>query len=94
MTKGPAIGSKITATVKHVKGHCDMEHKVGDTFEPSCFDSDGLCGFFYHQIYPDLQTLQFGGQMPWWGEDTVEVGCSDMANQVTLVLKRTPRTEA
>ena len=30
-------------------------------------------GFSYHDIFPSLATLQFGGSMPWWegkGKDT------------------------
>ena len=88
MAKGPSIGYKITATVTDVKRHCGIGHAVGDSFELSCFDTAGMCGFFYHDMFPDLQTLQFGGKMPWWGQDELEVRCPDPKNQVTMILKR------
>jgi len=84
------IGYKITAAVKSIKGECSAGHKVGDKFDLSCYSSDGLCGFFYHDLFPWISTLQFGGEYPWYEDkDTIELGCIDSYNEVTLVLKRT-----
>lgn len=91
MARDPGIGQKITATVLHIKGECGAGHCVGESFPISCHDSGGLCGFFYHDIFPDLQVLQFGGSMPWWESDAIEVTCPDPANQVTLRLERSQR---
>ncbi|MFX1495861.1 MAG: hypothetical protein ACFFBZ_16375, partial [Promethearchaeota archaeon] len=45
--------------------------------------------FFYHDIFPTLLTLQFGGTFPWGPDpDIVEVECPDRMNAVTMELKR------
>ncbi len=91
MARDPGVGYKIRATVTSVKGTCAAGHQEGDTFVISCHDSGGLCGFFYHRIFPDLHTFQFGGNLPWWGNDAIEVQCPDSDNLVTLKLERSKR---
>ncbi len=91
MAQDPGIGCKIQATITGVKGTCAAAHAPGDTFEISCYDTGGLCGFCYHHIFPDLSTFQFGGSLPWWEGDTIELACPDTYNLVTLKLERTPR---
>jgi uncharacterized repeat protein (TIGR04076 family) len=91
MAIDPGVGDRIVATVLSAEGHCGAGHKAGDTFEISCHNPAGLCGFFYHDIFPTLQTMQFGGSMPWWQGEAVRVGCPDTGNQVTLKLERFAR---
>jgi uncharacterized repeat protein (TIGR04076 family) len=87
-TPSPAPdGYKIVATIKAVKGTCKAGHKVGDTFEISCRNTAGLCGFFYHDIFPTLHMLQFGGAYA-SGSDRKELECIDRKNAVTIELKR------
>lgn len=83
-------GHKIIATIKSVKGSCSWGHEEGDSFEISCHDTAGLCGFFYHDIYPQLMMLQFGGGFPptWGDPDVVNVECMDKYNLVKMELKR------
>jgi len=83
-------GNKVVATVKSVKGNCSWGHEAGDTFSINCHDTAGLCGFFYHDIYPYIAMLQFGGGFPkeWGNPDVVTVECMDRANLVTLELHR------
>ena len=50
-----------------------------------------MCGFFYHSIFGDLEAFQFGGSLPWWDGDKIEVQCPDVANMVTLELERKKR---
>ncbi len=87
------IGDRVVGTVKDVKGTCSWGHTVGDTFELSGHDTAGLCGFFYHDIFPYIIMLQFGGGFPedWGGRDSVEVECTDRANAVKIELRRVPR---
>ena len=92
MAHDPQLGYKITVTVLSVKGECDACHEAGETFEISCFDSGGLCGWFYHDIFPSLQTFQFGGSLPWWKGDRIALGCPDPKNLVTIQLERSKRT--
>lgn len=91
MAQDPGIGYKITATVVETKGICSAGHEAGNTFELSCHNPGGLCGFFYHSIFPDLETFQFGGSLPWWDGDRIKVQCPDVANMVTLELERKKR---
>lgn len=91
MAKDPGLGYKVKATVISAKGTCSAGHKEGDTFEISCHNPDGLCGFFYHDIFPSLSTFQFGGNLPWWQGDTIQVSCPDSYNLVTMKLEREKR---
>lgn len=91
MAKDPGIGYLVTATITDIKGDCSAGHKAGESFEISCYDAGGLCGFFYHQIFPDLSTFQFGGSLPWWKGDIIELQCPDPHNAVTIKLERTKR---
>lgn len=91
MAKDPGIGYRMVAKIISVKGECSAGHKTGDTFEISCHDPAGLCGYFYHDIFPSLSTFQFGGSMPWWQGDTIELACPDSDNLVRLRLSRTKR---
>jgi uncharacterized repeat protein (TIGR04076 family) len=91
MAKDPGIGYRVVAQIMSVKGECSAGHRAGDTFEISCHDPAGLCGYFYHDIFPSLSTFQFGGSMPWWQGDAIELGCPDSDNLVRLRLTRTKR---
>lgn len=83
---------KVIGTIKDIKGHCTANHKIGDIIELSCHNANGLCGFFYHDIFPALQTLQFGGKFPWQSDpDNLTVECPDRHNVVTMELKRIKR---
>ncbi len=81
-------GNKVIATVKSVKSNCSWGHEAGDTFNVNCHDNDGLCGYFYHDIFPKIMALQYGGGNPWGDPDVMTVECSDRANLVTLELRR------
>jgi len=91
MADDPGIGYKIIATVTGVKGNCNAGHKVGDTFEISCHNPAGLCGFFYHDIFPHFPRFSSGGKMPWWEGDVIEVQCPDTYNLVTMRIERFKR---
>ena len=84
------IGYRIVGTITAVKGECGMGHAVGDTMEISAYEPGGLCGFFYHGIFPAVQMLQFGGSFPldWGDPDVVEQDCADKWNCVTIELRR------
>jgi uncharacterized repeat protein (TIGR04076 family) len=77
MAIDPGLGYKIIATIIDIKEGCSASHKIGESFEISCHNPAGLCGFFYQHIFPNLQTFQFGGSMPWWQGDTIQLQCPD-----------------
>ena len=82
------LGYKVAGTVKSVKGRCSAGHKGGDKIELSAHNTGGLCGFFYHDIFPTVHLLQFGGQYPWGDPDGVQLECMDKYNAVTIALQR------
>jgi uncharacterized repeat protein (TIGR04076 family) len=83
------VGQRVVATIKSVKGTCHWNHKAGDSFEISAHDTAGLCGFFYHDIFPYILMLQFGGGFQEWGQpDSLELQCMDKMNAVTIELRR------
>ena len=87
----PQIGSRVVGTVKAVKGDCHWGHKVGDQLEVSAHNTAGLCGFFYHDIFPYIVMLQFGGGFPaeWGDPNVVQLECMDRMNAVRIELART-----
>ena len=90
MANDPKVGYRVIGTIKGVKGHCNAGHKVGDQIELSGHNTGGLCGFFYHDAFPYVIMLQFGGGFPkeWGGPDVVNLECMDRTNAVTMELKR------
>ncbi len=84
------VGYRVLGTIKAVKGTCSAGHKVGDQIELSGYRSGGLCGFFYHDIFPYVVMLQFGGSFPadWGDPDVIEIDCMDKWNTATIELRR------
>ncbi|PIP46979.1 MAG: hypothetical protein COX16_06905 [Deltaproteobacteria bacterium CG23_combo_of_CG06-09_8_20_14_all_51_20] len=76
--------TSLKAEIIDVKGECTAGHRKGDSFNLSCYTSGGLCGFFYHDIFPGLSVMQFGGRYPWNKGDEMVVECPDRKNAVTL----------
>ncbi len=87
---GEQIGYKVIGTITGIKGECSWGHKIGDKFELSGFSNAGLCGFFYHDIFPYIIMLQFGGSFPkeWGDPDVIELECMDRTNAVKIELRR------
>jgi len=77
---------KIIATVIKMDGICNAGHKIGDTFELSTHKTGGLCGFFYHEMFPRLSVIQYGGRYPWWeeGQNVFEFTCNDRKVDLTI----------
>jgi uncharacterized repeat protein (TIGR04076 family) len=91
MGKDPGIGNKIVATVTGLKGTCNAGHFVGEKLELSCHNPGGLCGFFYHDLFPTLSVMQFGGKYPWGDPSSIELECPDRYNLLTVRLDRENR---
>ena len=84
------IGYRVVGTVTAVKGNCSWGHKVGDKIELSAHNPGGLCGSFYHGIFPYIIMLQFGGGFPkeWGDPNVVALECMDRVNAVRIELRR------
>ncbi len=87
------LGFRVIGRVISVQGVCSAGHKEGDAFELSFHNTAGLCGGFYHDIFPAITMLQFGGEYPWGERDVVEVECPDRYNLVKLELRRVREAE-
>ncbi|MBU0513191.1 MAG: TIGR04076 family protein [Proteobacteria bacterium] len=79
----------MLATIVAVKGTCNAGHESGDRFTLSCRYPGELCGYFFHDIFPNLSVIQHGGAYPWWteGQNKFEYHCPDRHNQVTLLVE-------
>ncbi len=92
MPESESIGRKIVGIITDARGVCAAGHKVGDQFELSGYTSDGLCGYFYHDIFPYVVMLEFGGGFPeeYGDPDVIKMECPDKANPVGIELRRLP----
>ncbi len=88
MATHPQDITPLKAEVVDVKGECSAGHKKGDAFAISCYDSGGLCGFFYHDIFPSLSVMQYGGRYPWAPGDELTLECPDRHNAVVLKVSK------
>jgi uncharacterized repeat protein (TIGR04076 family) len=90
MSEEKGVGYRVVGTIKEVKGYCNAGHKVGEKIELSGHRSGNMCGFFYHDLFPYVIMLQFGGGFPveWGDPDVIEISCMDIKNAVTIELRR------
>lgn len=88
MANQPSEFRPMEGEIISVKGECSAGHKPGDKLSIGCWDTGGLCGFFYHDIFPTLSVMQFGGKYPWSPPDEVIVECPDRENSVKLRLRK------
>jgi len=86
----PKVGFRVEGEIIAVKGDCSWGHKVGDKFDLGGHNTAGLCGFFYHDIFPYVIMLQFGGGFPrdWGDPEVVELDCMDRTNATRIRLRR------
>ncbi|MFC1902816.1 TIGR04076 family protein [Chloroflexota bacterium] len=82
------FGSRVTGTITQIKGKCFFGHQVGDKFELSVHSPDGLCGLLYHNIFPYIIMLQYGGKWPEDKGELPEWECPDRTNAVRIKLSR------
>jgi uncharacterized repeat protein (TIGR04076 family) len=82
------IGYRVVGTIKEIKGSCGWGHKVGEKLELSMHDTAGMCGLFYHDIFPWIVALQTGGEYPWGDREAVTLECMDRENAVKIELRR------
>jgi uncharacterized repeat protein (TIGR04076 family) len=88
MAKTPKGMARFAAEVVSVAGQCGAGHRPGDRLSLSCWDSGGLCGYFYHDIFPYLMTQTMGGEIPWARDGVLSLECPDRHNLVTIRLAR------
>ncbi len=80
---------ELIASVISQKGHCALNHKVGDEFRIGDKTPAGMCPWAFYALFPFISVLQFGGSFPWEEDrDKTTVACPDPANPVVFELKR------
>jgi uncharacterized repeat protein (TIGR04076 family) len=90
MADTPKGFNEFKAEVIAVKGDCEAGHRIGDVLTLSCWKAGGLCGFFYHDIFPCLQTMQLGGVIPWAPDGELTLECPDRHKAVTIKVSAKP----
>lgn len=90
MAVKPSFIKPLKGEITSVKGQCNAGagHQKEDTFSISRYDSGGLCGFFFHDLFPSLSVMQFGGKYPWFSQDELIAECPDRHNVVTIKLTK------
>jgi uncharacterized repeat protein (TIGR04076 family) len=72
------------AEVISIKKNCSAGHKVGEKFEINTHKTGGICGYCYHEMFPTLMNMCYGGQIPWYNNDEWTYECPDSYNLVTF----------
>ena len=85
----PKIGSQVVAKIIETKGECTIGMKVGDEFDLDIHKCGNFCGYFYHNIFNWISTLQFDGTFPLGEDKDVQYwDCPNPNNRVKVELKR------
>ena len=86
---------KIIGTITAKKNPKICSHQVGDRLELDYMNTAGLCGAFYHTIFPTIFMLQFGGNYPedWGDKGVLSFDCPDRNNAVTIELRKVRKEE-
>ncbi len=85
----PPLGHKVVAKVISMQNPCTIGMQVGDEFELSAHRCGDFCGYFYHNIFNWVTTLQFGGVFPLFENPDVQIWeCPNPKNKVTIELRR------
>ncbi|MGB9750086.1 MAG: TIGR04076 family protein [Caldisericia bacterium] len=81
---------KVLIKVKSVKGFCTANNKVGDTWviDDNIYVPQNLCMHAFYVLYPWIQTMRMGGEIPWSENNEIEVPCIDTENMVIFSLKQ------
>lgn len=87
MAHTPQGFKMFEARITSIRGECGAGHQAGDRFKISCWDSGGLCGFFYHMIFADISVMQFGGAYPWAPDGRLVLSCPDRCNAVEMEIR-------
>jgi uncharacterized repeat protein (TIGR04076 family) len=85
----PKIGNQVVAKIIETKGDCTIGMKVGDKFDLDIHKCGDFCGYFYHNIFNWVSTLQLGGTFPFGEDPDVQYwDCPNPNNRVKIELKR------
>jgi hypothetical protein len=91
MAKDPGIGKKVTAKIISVNRKCTLVIRGVIHLRSVVITMVGCVDFCYRDIFPSLSTFQFGGNLPWWEGNTIQLQCPDSYNLATLESKISER---
>ena len=78
----------IECEIISVKGKCRLGHQVGEKFIIKSMKLDHpICTELLHSMMPWMQTLAFGGEIPWDKEGVVIRMCPDTGNAVEISMR-------
>ena len=80
MSEEPIYIAEVVSVLKN----CSAGHKVGDKFEINTHKTDKICGYCYHEMFPTLMNMCYGGQIPWYNNDEWKYEGPDRWNLVTF----------
>ena len=85
MEKRPKI--KITIIDRKGPKGCHRGHKVGDTFD---FDTERgkICPMAMHVLFPEIDILRYGGEVPGQEKGTAVVACPDADTLTVFKVER------
>ncbi len=85
----PQMGNKVVAKIIEAQGDCTIGMKPGDEFELSLHRCGEFCGYFYHNIFGWIKTLQMGGSSPVFEDPDIQIWeCPNPMNRVKIELRR------
>ena len=71
------------------KGHCDVNHRVGQEFDFTGENCPAMCGSFFHDIFPMARAMKYGADIDWLeNKNVARAACPDQANPVVIELRR------
>ncbi len=80
-------------TVTSVNGDCPYGHRVGDTFNVTAMNSDGICGSLLQGISSPLISLHYGGNILWEKNSGTFPGRCLEGGRVEVAVKRVEQKE-
>jgi len=84
MSEEPVYLAKVVSIEKS----CSAGHKVGDEFAINTHKTDRICGYCYHDLFPTLMNMCYGGKIPWQNNDEFIYNCPDSYNNVKFNIKK------
>lgn len=77
--------AQFKVIVESQKGTCGAGHKAGDEILVGPGLPQGICGFAYHCMYPNMRVLLFGGNIAHEPEKgSFRIACPDPDNPVVF----------
>ena len=87
---------KLMGKIIEVNGECYADHFAEEEIDLTLelkgkiVRSVPLCPFFFNVIFPYLNTLQFGGTLPWQEDPNILIDACPDSEKVKIRIERIP----